>query len=263
MLAHAVFAPVVRRAGVRLVMAVHDQLRGRHWLERLSRRLPPDMMLANSAFSAGYAEALFPGVPCQVVYYPLEFPPLTHRDAVRREVRETLGTPAGRVVIVQASRLERWKGQASHLAALVRLRAVPGWEAWFAGGVQKRNEKAFLAELRRTAERGGIADRVRFLGQRSDVNRLLVAADVFCQPNTGPEPFGIAYVEALAAGLPVVTSDFGGGAEIVTSRCGVLTPPGDDRAVAAALERLIRDDACRRAVSGPPGRTGPSGCATP
>ena len=63
----------------------------------------------------------------------------------------------------------------------------------------------------------------------------MAAADVFCQPNTGPEPFGIVLVEALHAGLPVVTSGFGGAAEIVEQTCGFLTTPGDTVAVATAL----------------------------
>jgi glycosyltransferase involved in cell wall biosynthesis len=64
---------------------------------------------------------------------------------------------------------------------------------------------------------------------------------VHCQANITPESFGITYVEALAAGLPVVTSRFGGAMEIVDESCGVLVPPGDSNALAAALERLIVD----------------------
>ena len=75
------------------------------------------------------------------------------------------------------------------------------------------------AELKAIADRGGVADRVRFLGQRSDVPRLMAAADVFCQPNAGPEPFGVVFVEALYAGLPVVTSAFGGAVEVVERPC--------------------------------------------
>ena len=151
-------------------------------------------------------------------------------------------------MILQASRLERWKGHAVHLAALGLLRDMPGWECWLAGGVQKAGEERFLNELRSAGEQAGIADRVRFLGQRSDVPRLMAAADVFCQPNTGPEPFGFVLVEALHAGLPVVTSDFGGAVEIVDTSCGVLTKPGDHEAVAAALRDLIEDPSRRRAL---------------
>ncbi|MBY0458826.1 MAG: glycosyltransferase family 4 protein, partial [Gemmataceae bacterium] len=97
-----------------------------------------------------------------------------------------------------------------------------------------------------------IAGRVRFLGHRSDVRRLMASADVHCQPNTGPEPFGLAYVEALGAGLPVVASGFGGAAEIITPACGVLTTPGDPGAVAAALRELIANPG-RRAELGAAG----------
>ena len=72
--------------------------------------------------------------------------------------------------------------------------------------------------------RKGLAERVRFLGERADVPDLLGAADIHCQPNSSPEPFGLAFVEALHAALPVVTSDAGGAREIVTPACGVLVP---------------------------------------
>src|SRR5262249_45899090 len=105
------------------------------------------------------------------------------------------------------------------------------------------------------AERAGIAGRVRFLGQRADVPRLMAAADIFCQPNTGPEPFGIVLVEALYAGLPVVTSGFGGAVEVVDETCGVLTSPGDPDSVAAALQALVFDPPRRRALgAGGPAR---------
>ncbi len=251
---HAVFAPVVRWAGVRLVHMVHGPMAGRHWLERWAARTPPDLVLANSRFTAGTVPAVFPGVPVEVWYLPVAEP---KPGAARSEVRSEFGTPEDAVVVLQASRLEPWKGQAVLIDALARLKDVPGWECWVAGGPQKGGEEEFLAELRSAADRAGIGNRVRFLGQRSDVPRLMVAADVYCQPNTGPEPFGLALVEALYAGLPVVTSGFGGAAEVVDDSCGVLTPPGDAGAVAAALAALVRDPARRRAL----GAAGPDRAA--
>jgi glycosyltransferase involved in cell wall biosynthesis len=152
-------------------------------------------------------------------------------------------------VILQSSRLEEWKGQAILIAALGRMKELPGWEAWIAGGVQKSGESDYLSALRRRVEELGISERVRFLGQRSDVRQLMAAADVYCQPNTGPEPFGLAFVEALQAGLPVVTSGFGGAAEIVDATCGILTRPADIAAVSTALVELI-DNPVRRAELG-------------
>ena len=130
---------------------------------------------------------------------PVAAPVFEDRDAVRREVRSALDTPASAVVILQASRLERWKGQAVHVEALARLKDVAGWHAWIAGGPQKQGEAEFLEELKAAASEGGIASRVHFLGQRSDVSRLMSAADIYCQPNTGPEPPGDRARRALYA----------------------------------------------------------------
>jgi glycosyltransferase involved in cell wall biosynthesis len=113
--------------------------------------------------------------------------------------------------------------------------------AWIVGGAQRPHERAYLAELEAQAAAASIADRVRFLGQRADVPQLLAAADVHCQPNISPEPLGLAFIEALNAGLPVVSTRMGGAAEIVTERCGVLVDPGDATALADVLRRLIAD----------------------
>lgn len=250
---HAVFAPTVAAAGVRLVAFAHDALTGRHWLERRAGRTPPALVLANSRFTAGTVASVFPGVPTAVAYLPVELPdPRDRGDAAA--VRQELTTPPRDVVILQASRLERWKGAAVAVAALARLADVPGWTAWFAGGPQRPAEAAYLRELRAAVQSAGIAGRVRFLGQRGDVPRLLRAADIYCQPNTAPEPFGIAFVEALGAGLPVVTSDLGGGAEVVTPACGRLVPPGDAVALADALRGLIAYHADRERL----GAAGPA-----
>ncbi|HSQ56048.1 MAG TPA: glycosyltransferase family 4 protein [Gemmata sp.] len=244
---HAVFGPAVKRAGVRLVNAVHDLLDTRFWLNRWAARTLPDAVTANSRFTAGPASALFPGVEIAVNNYPGSPTTLDSGEA-RREVRRELGTPAGAVVILQASRLERWKGQAVHVEALGLLKDVTGWEAWFAGGDQKAGESAFLAELKKRVQELGIAERVKFLGQRSDVPRLMAAADIFCQPNAGPEPFGIVFIEALQARIPVVTSAMGGAAEIVTPECGILVKPGDAPMVSDALRGLIADASRRKTL---------------
>lgn len=242
----AALGHAARRAGVPLVFWMHDAANLHpHWTERLARRDPPDLVLANSEHTRATLDRLFPGVPSEVLACPVAAPPAFDRAAARRDLRAAIGTHPDAVVILQACRLERWKGHAHLLAALARLRDQPGWEAWIAGGVQRPHEQPYLDELHAAARAAGINDRVRFLGQRSDVARLLAAADIHCQPNTGPEPFGIAFVEALDAGLPVVTTRLGGAAEIVTDACGILVDPDDPAALAAALHGLITDPAAR------------------
>jgi glycosyltransferase involved in cell wall biosynthesis len=242
------FAPVVKRSGIRLVYFVHDAVTGCHWVDRWAARTPPNSIVANSRYTAATAKTLFPGDAPEVSYLPVPASIVADPVAARRDLRAGLNTSVDAVVILQASRLERWKGQAIHLAALAKLASIPGWTAWFAGGPQKAGEQMFFSELQMLAKQAGIAERVHFLGHRSDVPRLMAAADVYCQPNSGPEPFGLAYVEALYAGLPVVASNSGGAAEIVTGECGVLCPPNDIASVSAALREMITNPARRRSL---------------
>jgi glycosyltransferase involved in cell wall biosynthesis len=252
---HAVLAPAVRRAGVRLATWVHDALSGRPWVERWAARTPPDVLLANSHYTLNAARTVFPDPPGEVVHPPVEFDETFDPAAARTEVRAELGTRPDAVVVLMLARLERVKGHAVLLDALGRLRELPGWEAWVAGGVQRPADTGYLAGLTAAAGANGIAGRVKFLGHRPDATKVLAAADVYCQPNVGPEGFGLTFVEAMAAGLPVVTSAIGGGAEVVDPSCGVLTPPGDAAAAADALRGLITDPRRRAALGAAgPGR---------
>jgi glycosyltransferase involved in cell wall biosynthesis len=165
-------------------------------------------------------------------------------------LRRTHGAPAGAVVIIHVSRLEAGKGHEPHLRALARLPRIPTWRCWIVGGAQRPAERTFERDLRRLAAELDVADRVAFLGERRDVPDLLRAADIYCQPNTGPEGFGITFVEALAAGLPVVTTAFGGAEEIVDDTCGRLVPPGDEAGLVRVLTDLVADPDLRRRLGG-------------
>lgn len=253
--AQALFGPVARSGGRPLVFWMHGEATGRHWLERWARRTPPDLVLCNSHYTAETAQALYPRSPREVLYPPVELTssrePATAHAALRRE----LATPAEAVVIIQTSRLEPGKGQLGHLEALGRLRDLPQWVAWFVGGAQRPADTRYLAQLRARAAELEITERVRFCGERADVRDLLGAADIFCQPNLRPEPFGIVFVEALDAGLPIVTADVGGAVEIVDSSCGLCEPPNDPVRLARALRRLIEDAPLRdRLARGGPAR---------
>jgi glycosyltransferase involved in cell wall biosynthesis len=243
---HAVFAPVVRAHGLPLVFWSHDIPAGDSWLERRAARTPPDLVLANSRITQAALPRLFPGVPSRVLYCPVAAPPpVPDRDQLRRSVRQSVNTPTDAVVIVQCSRLESLKGHDLLLQALGRLREIPGWVCWIIGGAQRPHEREYLDHLERQANALAIRRQVQFLGQRPDVPRLLAAADIHCQPNTGPEAFGIAFVEALHAGLPLVTTALGGALEVVDDGCGFLVPPRDDEALASTLGRLIQDPGLR------------------
>jgi rhamnosyl/mannosyltransferase len=107
------------------------------------------------------------------------------------------------------------------------------------------------AELEALAHRLGVADRVTFVGEVSETERrrLLNACDVFVLPALDRrESFGIAQLEAMACGKPVVSSDLPTGVSVVNrhERTGLLVPPSDPDALADALNRLQGDEALRQ-----------------
>ena len=153
-------------------------------------------------------------------------------------------------MIIQISRMEKWKGHEVHLQALSQLSSMPQWTCWFVGGAQRPREVRYVEALKDQVVRLGLQDRVVFLGQRSDIARLLRAADICCQPNLEPEPFGLSLVEALHARRPVIATAVGGPMEIVDASCGLLVSPGDAKAVAAALRLLIENDDLRQRLGG-------------
>jgi glycosyltransferase involved in cell wall biosynthesis len=244
----ALLGPAVQRAGVPLVFWAHDAVTGKHWTERLARRIQPDLVICNSRYTAASVGNLYPDVPSVVLALPVsvQTPRLTGTE--RAAVRASLATPIDSMVIIQVSRMERWKGHTLVIEALAGLCEWP-WVWWIVGGAQRPEELAYVGALRAAADRLGVADRVRWLGERSDVGQLLAAADIHCQANLSPEPFGITFIEALAAGLPVVTVAMGGALEIVDDSCGILVPPDDVVALAAALRRLMEDPVLRTRLS--------------
>jgi glycosyltransferase involved in cell wall biosynthesis len=242
---HALFGPAARQAGLPVVFWGHGIPGDGHWLDSWAARTTPDLVIANSR-ATGFALARwFPRVPKEVLYCPVPAPGETGGTRQRLAFRASLHTPADAVVIVMASRLERLKGHAVLLKALASMRDLPGWACWIAGGPQRPQEEAYDQELRAVVAGEGLGARVTFLGERNDIARLLRAGDIYCQPNMEPEGFGIAFIEALDACLPVVTTALGGALEIVDETCGLLVPPGAADLLAEALHGLIREPAAR------------------
>lgn len=239
---HALCGPVLRARGVRSAQWVHGPLEG--WTHRWASRTPPHAVICNSRFTQSLLPPAHATLPGEVIYCPLDLSSPAAPEA-RAAVRAELQTSGTDVVVVQASRLEPWKGHRILLRALARLAGRPGWTAWIAGGAQRGDEAEYLQELRSLVAASGLAERVRFAGERTDVARLLAGADIYCQPNVSPEPFGLAYVEAMAAGLPVVASDAGGVREVVDAGTGVLVPPRDEEALASVLGALMSNPARR------------------
>ncbi len=150
---------------------------------------------------------------------------------------ETGGLHPKRLIAV--ANFGKYKGHRVLLQAIAKLRSDSTLECWLVGDGPERGE------MERLARALGLSDRVRFLGYRQDVPALLRQCDLFVLPSVW-EPFGIALVEAMVLGMPVLACWAGGVPEIVRDgETGLLVPPGDADAMAAGLQRLLSDDALR------------------
>jgi glycosyltransferase involved in cell wall biosynthesis len=163
-------------------------------------------------------------------------------SGARAALRRSWGARNDDVVIACVARLHPAKDHDTLLRAFAALHErVPGIHLVLVGSGPRE------AELRRRAGEQGPA-RIHFLGQRSDVERILAASDIAALA-TRREGFCLSALEAMAAGLPLVATRIGPLPELVgDGQEGFLTRPGDATALATALERLARNPRLRDAM---------------
>jgi phosphatidylinositol alpha-1,6-mannosyltransferase len=250
-------APSLRRAGARRVVAIthgHEAgwavlpgarslLRrigdsvdvmtylGEYTRARLARALSPQ--------AAGRLARLAPGVDTGAF----------HPGAGGAAVRERLGLDGP--VVVCVSRLVARKGQDTLIRAWPQVRAASGAVLLLVGAGPAESR------LRRLADHLGVAGSVVFAGPVPwpDLPAYYDAGDVFAMPcrtrrgGLDVEGLGIVYLEASAAGLPVVGGDSGGAPDaILDGETGYVVPGGDVAAVAGRLIQLLADPAAARAL---------------
>lgn len=150
--------------------------------------------------------------------------------------------PAGDPVILYLAGFGPKKGLRILLAAFELLAArVPAVRLVVAGDGPEREQIEALAAA------SAYHERIRFTGSiaRVDVPPILRSCTVFCLASFG-EPYGMALVEAMATGRPVVATKLGGPIDLVEPGGGILVPPGDPQALASALETIVSDPALAR-----------------
>jgi glycosyltransferase involved in cell wall biosynthesis len=155
-------------------------------------------------------------------------------------LRRSLGIADHTRLVVVVSRLHRLKGIEDFLdaAAVVAARHADV-RFLVVGEPSPVGNREYLDALSSRAARLGIADRVIFTGLRDDVPALLSAADVSVMPSLN-EALSNVLLESMAAGAPVVATDVGGTAEALQhEHSGLLIPPKNPAAMAAAINRLL------------------------
>jgi glycosyltransferase involved in cell wall biosynthesis len=158
--------------------------------------------------------------------------------AVRAELRRRLGVAEDTVVVTAVSRLVRHKGYPELLQAM---RDVPA-ELWVVG---ERLASDHGEDMEPYFAAAGLGTRVRRLGYRADVARVLAASDIFVLPSHF-EGLPMSVIEAMLCGLPVVATDIRGPREqVVAGETGLLVAAASVAPLADALRRLATDAAAR------------------
>lgn len=196
-------------------------------------------LLREHGLAPSFVRLLHNGVDVEA-FAPRDSP---EAQASRAARRGAWGIPADALVIGMVGRLDA-KGQASLLQAAPALVAgFPALRFVFVGAEGEPGEQRRLQDM---AVGGGFADRLVFTGPCENVPALLPALDALAHLPTD-EAFGLALLEAMAAGLPTVATDIGGCREVVRDGVtGALVTPGDTAALTDALSSLLSQPERRR-----------------
>lgn len=226
-----------RLAGLPNVATAHSDNAGKHF-GRADRIIAVSQAVADFLQRCGYDAQRIRMVHHGIADIAARLP-----SDVREASRRDLGLPGDEPCLLMAARIVPAKGHDTALRALAMLKQRD-WTLLLAGdhhGDLGPQMQALASEL-------GIADRVRFLGLREDVPALLAASDLLLAPSRR-EALSLTLLEASACSLPIVASGVGGIGEVVQDGgSGLLVPPDEPEALAAAISELLDDQPRRQAM---------------
>lgn len=225
-----------------VILHAHNPVTMERW--NLDRMVADRILFVSDAHrrETGHLERI--GGKARVLHNPLD---IDHYAGGRR-IRGALGLREDDIMVLSIGHVVPAKGMDLLLEVARRLLPRHPRLHFVIAGPAKKGQEAFEQAMRRRAEQPELAGRVHFLGARGDVPDLLRSADLFVFPSRG-ETFGLVVGEAMAASVPVVTTDIGGIPEVVgTPDSAVMLPVGDVEGFTREVERLVSDPAARHAL---------------
>jgi L-malate glycosyltransferase len=235
-----------RRNRPRIIVTEHNVWQSHTRLTRFSDRLTTSPRELRLAVSAAVRDSMPKAIRARtrVVRHGIDTAKVRGAAPARDVMRESLGVPAGALVVGTVANLRVTKGYPDLLQAARTVLDTLECVHFVSVG-----RGPLEPELRAMHAQLGLGDRFQLLGHRPDAVRVMSAFDVFCLPSHY-EGLPVALMEALALGLPVVATRVGGLAELVTDgRDAVLVAPRRPEQLAEALLALLRDPRRRAEMS--------------
>ncbi len=226
------------RAPLKLVFTSASQRHHTRWTTFLIRRM--DAVIATSRKTAAYLD-----VPNTVVMHGIDTDRF-HPPADRAEAARELSLDPNRLHVGCFGRIRHQKGTDLFVDAMIELLPRhPQWSAVVAGRATTEH-KGFETGLRERVEKAGLADRILFVGEHTDIERWYRPLSLFIAPQRW-EGFGLTPLEAMASGVPVVATDVGAFSELIEDGLtGTLIARDDLGAMVAAAERWMGDETKRK-----------------
>lgn len=210
-------------------------------MTKVANRWSSRIVMVSAALRDAYVEKGLNRDKVRVVHNGIEIERFGHaRNETRARLNAEFSIPPDSPLVALVSVLRPGKGVEVLIDAIER---VPHGTFLIIGDGPMREEWSARAAST------GVADRIRWAGFRSDVDRMLAGCDLLVHPSLD-DAFPTVLLEAMASGLPVVASRVGGIPEIVTPGVtGELVPPGDVARLAAAISALLADRALLEQMS--------------
>ena len=213
-----------------------DRYRWSKWLDNVANKLSTHVVANSQAVAADVARRDdYPRAAIAVIANGIDMPRFANSGINRASMRAALGLRNDEIALVNVANLIPYKGHRDLLAAFERIAA--GWpmaKLFLVGG-----DRGILADLRSRAAQAGISNRVMFLGARDDIPELLSAMDIGVMASH-EEGLPNALIEKLAAGLPVVATDVGGCAEVLSGMPNChLASPGNPTSLSESLSTVL------------------------
>lgn len=245
--------PACQRLGIPILFTCYGWwFRPRPWQRSFYRHGPRSILAISEAVKQGFLgdPPFMPSDRIQVLHLGVDTDVFRPQPEVREPVRRELGFEPDAPLITLLARFQSVKGHDVFLRACRLLaQQAPGARMVIAGGnvFGRHSDESFHRSVRAQAEMDPLLrDRVRFTGWLERADRVLAASDVVvCSSRF--ESFGMAVVEAMASGVPVVSTNVGGPAETVAEgETGYLVPPNRPDRIAARTLALLEDPPLRQ-----------------